>query len=40
MAAQALRAAGYDAYSMEGGLLRWDREGRPLSPDGGRVAEH
>jgi len=40
MAAQALRAAGLDAYSMEGGLLRWDREGRPLSPDGGRVAEH
>jgi hypothetical protein len=25
---------------MQGGLLRWDAEGRPLSPAGGRVAEH
>jgi hydroxyacylglutathione hydrolase/adenylyltransferase/sulfurtransferase len=40
MAAQALRAAGFDAYSMSGGLLRWQQEGRPLSPDGGRVADH
>jgi rhodanese-related sulfurtransferase len=40
MAAQALRAAGFDAYSMSGGLLRWYDEGRPLSPDGGRVADH
>jgi rhodanese-related sulfurtransferase len=40
MAAQAFRAAGFDAYSMEGGLLRWADEGRPLSPDDGRVAEH
>ena len=40
MAAQALRAAGFEAYSMTGGLLRWAQEGRPLSPDGGRVAEH
>jgi len=40
MAAQALRAAGFEAYTMQGGLLRWDAEGRPLSPAGGRVAEH
>lgn len=40
MAAQAMRAAGFDAYSMVGGLLRWDREGRPLSPEGGEVASH
>jgi rhodanese-related sulfurtransferase len=40
MAAKALRAAGYEAYSMVGGLVRWDREGRPLSPEGGEVAEH
>ena len=40
MAAQALRAAGYEAYSMAGGLLRWEREGRELAPDGGRVADH
>ena len=40
MAAQAFRAAGYEAYSMTGGLARWAREGRPLSPEGGRVADH
>ncbi len=40
MAAQAFRTAGFDAYSMSGGLKRWDEEGRPLSPEGGRVAEH
>jgi rhodanese-related sulfurtransferase len=40
MAAQAFRASGYQAYSMEGGLLRWAQEDRPLAPAGGRVAEH
>jgi len=40
MAAQALRAAGYEAYSMTGGILRWAQEQRPLAPDGGHVAEH
>ena len=40
MAAQAFRAAGYQAYSMTGGLLRWAGEDRPLSPPGGRVADH
>jgi rhodanese-related sulfurtransferase len=40
MAAQALRASGYEAYTMQGGLLRWAQEGRPLSPQDGRVAEH
>jgi rhodanese-related sulfurtransferase len=40
MAAQALRAAGFEAYSMTGGLLRWAREERPLSPEGGHVADH
>ncbi len=40
MAAQAFRAAGFDAYSMDGGLLRWAHEGRALSPEDGRVAEH
>jgi hydroxyacylglutathione hydrolase/adenylyltransferase/sulfurtransferase len=40
MAAQALRKAGFDAYSMAGGVLRWADEGRPLAPDGGRVADH
>jgi len=40
MAAQALRAAGYEAYSMAGGLLRWHQEGHPLAPADGRVADH
>ena len=40
MAAQAFRAAGYEAYSMIGGLLRWAEEERPLEPEDGRVAEH
>jgi hydroxyacylglutathione hydrolase/adenylyltransferase/sulfurtransferase len=40
MAAQAYRAGGYEAYSMVGGLKRWAQEGRPLSPEGGTVANH
>jgi|SRR5437588_904433 len=40
MAAQAFRAAGYEAYSMQGGLTAWAEKGLPLSPEGGRVAEH
>jgi rhodanese-related sulfurtransferase len=40
MAAQALRASGLEAYSMAGGLKRWAAEGRPLSPEGGTVADH
>jgi rhodanese-related sulfurtransferase len=40
MAAQALRASGFEAYTMAGGLVRWAGEGRPLSPEGGSVADH
>jgi rhodanese-related sulfurtransferase len=40
MAAQAFRAAGFKAHSMSGGLQRWAQEGRPLSPEGGSVADH
>ncbi len=40
MAAQAFRAAGYEAYSMSGGLVRWAQEGRALEPEDGYVAEH
>jgi rhodanese-related sulfurtransferase len=40
MAAQALRASGYEAYSMDGGLVRWATEQRPLEPEGGHVAQH
>jgi rhodanese-related sulfurtransferase len=40
MAAQALRAAGFEAFSMRGGLLRWTRERRAIEPENGYVAEH
>jgi rhodanese-related sulfurtransferase len=40
MAAQAFRAAGFDAYSMSGGLTRWASEGFALTPEGGHVADH
>jgi rhodanese-related sulfurtransferase len=40
MAAKAFRTAGFEAYTMRGGLARWAREERPLSPEGGYVAEH
>jgi rhodanese-related sulfurtransferase len=30
MAAQAFRQAGFDAWSMAGGLDAWEREGRPV----------
>lgn len=40
MAANAFRRAGYDAYSMVGGLEEWDRRRMPLEPEDGRVAPH
>lgn len=40
MAALAFRTAGFQAYSMRGGLQRWAQEGRPLAPAGGHVADH
>jgi hydroxyacylglutathione hydrolase/adenylyltransferase/sulfurtransferase len=40
MAAQAYRTAGYDAYSMAGGIVLWDAQRRPLVPEGGTVADH
>jgi rhodanese-related sulfurtransferase len=40
MAAQAFRRAGYDAYSMAGGVQQWADEGRPLEPEDGHVADH
>ena len=39
MAAQAFKAAGYDAWSMAGGLQRWHDEGLPVD-GGGEVADH
>jgi rhodanese-related sulfurtransferase len=38
-AVQALRASGWDAYSIEGGLLEWTEQGLPIEPQGGRVAD-
>jgi rhodanese-related sulfurtransferase len=40
MAASAFRRAGYDAYSMDGGLLAWTDRGLPLEPEDGEVAGH
>jgi rhodanese-related sulfurtransferase len=40
MAAQALRASGFQAHSMRGGLHRWAQEGRSLTPADGYVADH
>jgi rhodanese-related sulfurtransferase len=40
MAADAFRQAGYDAYSLEGGLVAWEGEGGALEPEDGSVAAH
>ena len=40
MAAQAFRQAGFDAWSMAGGLELWVAEGREIEPSGGQVAPH
>jgi rhodanese-related sulfurtransferase len=37
MAANAFRRAGYDAYSLAGGVLAWEARGLPFE---GEVAEH
>ncbi len=40
MAADAFRQAGFEAYSLRGGILEWDRQGLPLEPEDGTVADH
>src|SRR5918993_1328969 len=40
MAASAFRRAGYDAYSLDGGLVAWAGSGLPLEPADGTVARH
>ena len=40
VAAQAFRASGFKAHNMTGGLVAWAREGLPLEPDDGSVADH
>ncbi len=39
LAADGLRAAGFDAYALAGGISAWTDEDRPLEPEGGYVAE-
>jgi rhodanese-related sulfurtransferase len=39
LAADALREGGFDVQALEGGISAWAKEGRPLEPDGGYVAE-
>ena len=34
MAAQAFRQAGFEAYSMAGGIDAWEQEGRPVQGSG------
>jgi len=40
MAAEAFKASGWDAYTVEGGLLAWAEQGLPLEPEDGEVASH
>jgi hydroxyacylglutathione hydrolase/adenylyltransferase/sulfurtransferase len=40
MAAQAFRAAGYEAFSLDGGTIAWHELGLPLEPADGHVADH
>ncbi|MFN8161869.1 MAG: rhodanese-like domain-containing protein [Solirubrobacterales bacterium] len=39
MAAAAFRSEGFDAHSMQGGIVAWAQEGLPLDPEQGYVAE-
>jgi rhodanese-related sulfurtransferase len=40
MAASAFRTAGYEAYTMTGGIQAWVEAGLPIEPESGYVAEH
>jgi rhodanese-related sulfurtransferase len=38
-AVQALRASGYDAYSVEGGIVAWSAQGLAIEPADGQIVE-
>jgi rhodanese-related sulfurtransferase len=38
VAADALKASGYDAYNLEGGFVAWLENGLPAEPDGAKAA--
>lgn len=40
MAAQAFRRAGFEAYTLTGGLTAWHQRGLPIEPEDGHVADH
>jgi rhodanese-related sulfurtransferase len=40
MPADAFANSGWDAHSIEGGLLQWAEEGLPLDPEGGTVIDN
>jgi len=40
MASGAFRAAGFEAYNLDGGLLAWVESGLPIEPEDGSVARH
>ena len=40
MAANAFRRAGFEAYSLTGGITAWHEQGLPLEPQDGTVADH
>ncbi|MGI8624943.1 MAG: rhodanese-like domain-containing protein [Solirubrobacteraceae bacterium] len=40
MAANAFRRAGFEAYSLTGGISAWHSGGLPLEPEDGHVADH
>ena len=40
MASGAFRAAGFDAYNLDGGLLAWVDGGLPIEPEDGSVGYH
>jgi rhodanese-related sulfurtransferase len=39
MPAEAFRASGWEAYTLDGGLAAWVEAGQPLEPEGGEVSQ-